>query len=304
MKLATTIGEMYDYVPTPAEAIRSYRNSGFRYLDYSFYYDHLEPSPFLQEDDRLWKQQVNESAEAAAAEGFTFVQAHLPGYNPLGRYAVDHDKCMRAMCRTAEACGILQIPTVVMHTSRSSIHRYPMDKKQYFEYNREFLLPLLEIAGKYDFQLCIENTSTINMGSDYFPRTADEMNEFLDFMNHPHLGCCWDTGHAVMEKKFDQYADLHTLGSNLKAVHIHDNNGFSDQHLPPYCGKLEIDRIAEALKDMNFAGYFTFESDSFLNYRNGSSKAADLPLEVRQAGLALLYQIGKAVLEKQNIFEE
>jgi hypothetical protein len=41
-----------------------------------------------------------------------------------------------------------------------------------------------------------------------------------------------------------------------------------------------------------------------LNYRNGSSKAADLPLEVRQAGLALLYQIGKAVLEKQNIFEE
>lgn len=304
MKLATTIGEMYDYLATPAEAIRSYRNSGFRYLDYSFYYDHLEPSPFLQDDDRPWKQQINESAKAAEAEGFTFVQAHLPGYNPLGRYAVDHDKCMRAMCRAAEACGILQIPTAVMHTSHSTIHRYPMDKKEYFEYNREFLMPLLEIAGKYDFQLCIENTSTINMGSCYFPRTADEMNDFLDFMNHPNLGCCWDTGHAVMEKKFDQYTDLLTLGNNLKAVHIHDNNGLSDQHLPPYCGKLEIDRIAEALKNMKFDGYFTFEADAFLNYRNGSSKAADLPLEVRQAGLALLYQIGKAVLEKQNIFEE
>ena len=304
MKLATTIGEIYDYVSSPAEAIRSYRNSGFRYLDYSFYYDHLNPSPFLLDDDRNWKQQIHESGEAAAQEGFTFVQAHLPGYNPMGRYDTGHNNCMRAMLRCAEACGILQIPTVVMHTSFSPVHQYPMDQKAYFEYNRKFLLELLEIAAKYNFTLCIENTSAKNMGSCYFPRTPEEMNDFLTFMDHPNLGCCWDTGHAVMENRFDQYSDLMELGTNLKAVHIHDNNALSDQHLPPYCGKLEIDRVVEALKDLNFPGYFTFEADAFLNYRNGSSCAADLPLEVRQAGLALLYRIGKAILEKHNIFEE
>ena len=35
-----TIGEMFDYVSTPAEAVRAYRGSGFKYLDYCFYYDH------------------------------------------------------------------------------------------------------------------------------------------------------------------------------------------------------------------------------------------------------------------------
>lgn len=304
MKLVTTIGEMFDYVPSPAEAVRSYRNSGFKYLDYCFYYDHKTPSPFLLDDDRFWKQQVEETAAAANECGFKFVQAHAPGYNPMGICGAGHPACMRAMLRTFEACGQLQIPTVVMHTSFSPVHQYPMDQQPYFEYNRRFLEPILEIAAKYDFTVCIENTSAKNMGSCYFPRTAGEMNEFIAFMDHPNLGCCWDTGHAVMEGKDDQYADLIELGTNLKALHIHDNNGLSDQHLPPYCGKLQIDRIVEALKELDFAGYFTFEADAFLNYRNGSSTAADLPPELRRDALALLYKIGKAILEKHGIFEE
>ena len=37
MKIATTIGEMYPFTATPAEAIAAYEGTGFRYLDYSFY---------------------------------------------------------------------------------------------------------------------------------------------------------------------------------------------------------------------------------------------------------------------------
>lgn len=303
MKIATTIGEMFDYVSTPAEAVRAYRGSGFKYFDYCFYYDHKAPSPFLLDDDRLWKQQVMETAAAAKEEGFTFVQAHLPGYNPMGRYDAPHPLCMRAMCRTLESCGLLNIPTVVMHTSFSVVHQYPMDERAYFEYNRKFLAPLLDIAARYGIMLCIENTSAKNMGSQYFPRTPAEMNALVSFIDHPNLGCCWDTGHAVMEGRYDQYADLLELGNNLKALHIHDNNGMSDQHMPPYCGKLEIDRVVEALKAMNFAGYFTFETDYFLNRRNGSSVASDIPLELRKDGLALLYGIGKSILSKHDVFE-
>ena len=52
MKIATTIGEMYDYVPTPADAIKCYKDSGFKYLDYSFYYSQKGNSPYLLDDDR------------------------------------------------------------------------------------------------------------------------------------------------------------------------------------------------------------------------------------------------------------
>ena len=36
MKIATTIGEMFPYVNSPAEAVRAYEGSGFHFLDYSF----------------------------------------------------------------------------------------------------------------------------------------------------------------------------------------------------------------------------------------------------------------------------
>ena len=122
-------------------------------------------------------------------------------------------------------------------------------------------------------------------------------------MNHPLLGCCWDTGHAVMEDKSDQYNDLKELGSNLKAVHIHDNNGCSDQHLLPYCGKLQLDRFIEGLIAIDYKGVFTFESDGFLNKFNCNGKLKNLPLEVRKSALKLLFEIGKFALESYNIFE-
>ena len=63
MKIATTIGEMYAYTSSVAEAVRQYKDTGFRYLDYSFYNvitktDH----PFMSDD---WKNVVLEAKEAA-----------------------------------------------------------------------------------------------------------------------------------------------------------------------------------------------------------------------------------------------
>ena len=304
MKIATTIGEMYSYFSTPAEAVRSYAGTGFKYLDYSFYYDHKEPSPFMLDDDRFWKQQIEDSMAAADECGFSFVQAHAPGYNPLGA-ACDSDRCMRAMVRSITACGMMKIPTIVVHTSFNPKHVYPVDKDAYFQYNLRFLQPLLAEAEKYSVTVCIENTATRNMGVCYFPRTAAEMNDMVAFVNHPLLGCCWDTGHAIMEGKNDQYDDLMELGSNLKAVHIHDNNGLSDQHLPPYCGgRLQLDRLVAALKDMKFAGCFTFESENFLNKCAGTGPLAQLPLDLRRATLSILYSIGSNALKAYGIEED
>ncbi len=253
----------------------------------------------MQDDDRAWRAQVEETATAARECGFTFVQAHLPGYNPLGKF--DHPRGMRAVLRAAEACGILNIPTMVMHTSESLAHRYPMDQDAYFEYNKKFLAPVLEVAEKYGTTLCIENSTGKNIGECYFPRTAAEMNALVKFIDHPLLGCCWDTGHAVMEDKFDQYDDLMELGKNLKAVHIHDNNSLTDQHLAPYCGKLQLNRIIEAFIALDFQGYFTFEAEFFVKNRIGNPP---LTKELRQEVLKLLFKIGKHALEYYGIYED
>lgn len=299
MKIAISIGDMYAYCSSPAEAVRCYAETGFKYLDYNFYTAHLNDSPFLHDDDYAWRKQIDDTAKAAEECGFSFVQAHLPGYNPMGEF--DHKRCMKAVLRTAEACGILKIPTMVIHSSYSLVHRYPMDQDAYFEYNKKFLLPILEIAENYGTILCIENTSSKNMGERYFPRTAAEMNEFVRYIDHPLLGCCWDTGHAVLEGKDDQYADLLELGKNLKAVHIHDNNGCTDQHLAPYCGRLQLGRIIEAFRDMNFQGFFTFETDRFFVNSKGNPP---LPRELRTDILTILFNLGKFALEHYGMYED
>jgi glucose-1-phosphate adenylyltransferase len=69
MKLATTIGEMYAFTQTPAEAVRQYADSGFRCLDYSFYNVAKNPAnPFMGEN---WREQILEAKAAAEELGFT-----------------------------------------------------------------------------------------------------------------------------------------------------------------------------------------------------------------------------------------
>lgn len=303
MKIATTIGELYSYGLSVADTVRCYKGTGFKYLDYSFYKVHQSSdSPYMQKDDRAWKAEIETVIAAAEECGFKFVQAHAPGYNPA-RDSGSYDECIRAMQRSVEACAMLGIPTTVMHTSFSPDCRYPDDWKKYFEYNKKFVGDLLSTAEKYGINVCIENTSSGNMGVCYFPRRGTEMNAFIDFMDHPLLGACWDTGHAVMDQIFDQYDELKELGSNLKAVHIHDNGIKSDQHLAPYCGSLQMDSIVKGLIDIDYKGTFTFESDSFLGHINGNGPLRQLPLEIKQDALALLYKIGKFALESYGIYE-
>ena len=298
MKIATTIGEMYPYSFSPADAVAAYEGTGFHYLDYSFYNVISSPNnPFMSDG---WKKTVEGAKNTAESLGFKFVQAHAPACAVRGK---ESEIGILATQRSIEACGMLGIPNAVLHTSYSRQHLYPADREAYFEYNRKFICELLPIAEKNNVTLCIENSSFGNMQGMYFFMTAAEMNEFIAYMDHPLIGACWDTGHALMEGKSDQYKDLLELGANLKAVHIHDNNG-RDSHLAPYCGKLQLDSIVRGLKDVSFKGYFTFEADNFLSRTNGSGVLSCLPLDIHIDGLAILYKIGKNALEKYDCFEE
>ena len=303
MKIAIATEEAFHYAKTPADAVRCFQGTGFRYIDYTFSGNHLEGSPFMKEDEKEWKQIIHDAGEAAAECNFQFVQAHASNYNPMGT-AGDHQACLRAMNRNVEACGILGISAIVVHTSISPQHLYPMDKDAYFQYNREFLRGMLKTAEKYGTYICIENSTVKNMGPQYYFRTPEEMLEFVEFCGHPLLKCCWDTGHAVLEGKGNQYEDITKLGDQLKAIHLHDNGGQSDQHIAPYCGCLQMDSVVQALKDIKYTGYFTYETAFFMDKINGTGPLSKLPLELRQDAWRLLYKIAKLALETYGIYEE
>jgi len=305
MKIATTIGEMYRYTNfDPAEAVRAYEGTGFRYLDYSFYRVLDAGHRFMTDD---WKNQVAETGEAAAKLGMKFVQAHSPDYNPFQNPEDTefHERGILATIRSIEACGMLGIPNIVVHTGSTLDYTYPDDKEAYFKAKEPFIRALIPAMEKWNVRVCIENSAEGNMGSRYFFMTGEDMNDFIDYMNHPLIGGCWDVGHGHM-RGIPPHDELVSLGRNLNAVHIHDNDGRGDQHIAPFFGSIDMDSVMQGLIDADYKGYFTFEADSLLPYRtgHGSGRLSTPPLAVKRAMLAMLYQIGKSCLEAYGLYEE
>lgn len=304
MKIATTIGEMYSYTATPADAIRAYEGSGFRWLDYSFYNHNTPGHRFLTDD---WLKEIEESGEAAAKLGFGFVQAHSPNYNPFVDPADRdyHERGLLATIRSIEACGRMGIPNIVVHTGIGAPHLYPADKENYFQANMPFLEALYPAMEKWNVRVCIENSAEGNMGPYYFFMTGEEMNDFIAYAGHPLLGACWDTGHGNM-RHANPYKELVTLGKNLHAIHFQDNQGVGDDHTAPFFGTLDVDAVMRGLIDAGYTGPLTFESDYFLARRpgHGSGNLNYPPLAVKRACLGVLHAIGWACLDEYGIEEE
>ena len=86
-------------------------------------------------------------------------------------------------------------------------------------------LEILELkAEKWNVEILLENT-----GLDKHDFDSD-MNEFKNTIEYFNLGVCLDTGHANIALGTE--CAIKELGSNVKELHVHDNFGKSDQHLP------------------------------------------------------------------------
>lgn len=114
------------------------------------------------------------------------------------------------------------------------------------------LLPYAEDAG---VTLCIEN---MPMTAHALSRTA-RMLEFVKEIDHPLMGMCLDTGHAILYG--DGAGDMvRMLGDTLKVLHVHDNDGRRDLHMLPYTGVVDWEDFRTALRETNFAGVLSLET--------------------------------------------
>jgi len=105
----------------------------------------------------------------------------------------------------------------------------------------------------------------------------DEFNGIAELMeNHgpDFLGICYDSGHGNMGG--GGLAHLAKLADRLIAVHLHDNNGFDDQHKPLFSGTVDWQRLASIIASSGYRGPLTLET----GIRN--SGLADESLFLRQ----------------------
>ena len=306
MKIATTTGDFGYYCGTDAERIRELHRAGFRYIDFSMY-SFTPDCAYMQEH---WQQAVQEIKDVAEELGMTFVQAHSQGGNPLSEDPEHVDFLLKATIRSIEICQMLGIKNTVVHNGMAP----GISKEEWFAKNKDFYAKLFPAMERCGVNVLCENSTKSNMGDQYFINTGKDMREFIEYVGHPQIHGCWDTGHANCEG--GQYDDILALGEELYAIHYNDNHGLKDDHIAPFLGSLNHDEVISALIDVGFQGYFTLESSSSLvRYNQWTGKRRRFQDETRELKLsepklfmqrhmeAMMYDTAKWMLETYEIWE-
>lgn len=116
------------------------------------------------------------------------------------------------------------------------------DKALAREYARSAIAELAELAKPTGVRLAVENVGTLKT-SIY---NQEEYLHCIDGFGD-EVGFLLDVGHAFITG-FDIPTLIHDMGDRLFGVHLHDNDGTLDQHLPIGEGKIVYEPIFKALK--------------------------------------------------------
>jgi sugar phosphate isomerase/epimerase len=107
------------------------------------------------------------------------------------------------------------------------------------------LLPDLASAG---VRLAFEN-----MIRDDFPLIGRLLKEYPA----DRVGLCYDAGHGNLNP--GSLSALEALKDRLISVHLHDNDGVSDQHLPPFQGTVDWPELARIMAQSSYRKPLSFE---------------------------------------------
>jgi len=102
-----------------------------------------------------------------------------------------------------------------------------------------------------------------------------------------YLGLCYDSGHGnVAGHGLDQ---LETIKDRLISVHLHDNDGTSDQHLLPFDGTTDWQRLAGIIAVSSYEGCVSMET-SMRGYEGQSEESVLSKAFERGAKLARMIE--------------
>ncbi|AET58012.1 xylose isomerase domain-containing protein [Paenibacillus terrae HPL-003] len=110
---------------------------------------------------------------------------------------------------------------------------------------QEYLHQLCQVAGPLGVKLAVENVG-YNGASIY---SEQEYLSCLDQMDHT-AGYLIDTGHAHLNG-WDIPQMIRSVKERLFSVHIHDNSGVGDEHLPIGEGSIHWQPIYDALQEVD-----------------------------------------------------
>ena len=215
---------------TPIETLDTIKECGFNNV-------------FLKWYDEDWSISQFQQAEYCKKIGLNITFAHLGYQNVSYIWSPDkvYDSFVDRYCNDLDDLKKYDINLAVMHTS---------GRKQLFTINEIGLnrfKAIVEHAYKLGITIAFENTSF-----------KQDLEYLLDNLkDYDNVGLCFDSGHYHVYFKDD--FDLIKYKDRIKCIHLHDNDGLSDQHIIPFDGNINWNNIMKQLDICNYKGPLTLE---------------------------------------------
>ena len=272
---------------TLKEIIDMYHKASFTAFDLSLFSKNARLELVFQDD---YKEKTQELRKYADDTGIPCNQSHAIFPTAVGDPEKDRE-IFKEIVRDMEIASIMGAGITVVHPIQHL--SYAEHPKELFEMNMEFYRKLIPYCEKFGIKIAVENMFQCNNKTkaviDSTCSRPWEFCKYLDELNSEWIVGCLDVGHTNLVES-DIYDFIHKLGNRrLKALHVHDNDGFSDNHTLPYTRSMDFSRVAQALAEIDYTGDFTFEADHFY---------ANLPVEVYPAATKLMSSVGEFIVKE------
>lgn len=250
-------------------SLRRISQAGFRHIQWIHHWRH---------DFIYTRPEVQYITDVMAELDLSLYDIHAPSgaeknwFSPLEyqRLAgVEIVKNRVEMCRTLGGCVVV---THIPEWHPSNLDRWELLRKS--------LDDLQEFCLETGVRIAVENRD-----ADCF----DGILGLFEDYDPSFLGLCYDSGHGNIGG--DGLARLEEISQRLISVHLHDNDGRTDQHKPIFSGTVDWPRLAGIIARSPYDAFLTFETDMHFS---GVEDDAQFLGQAYTDGLTLLEMVESA----------
>jgi sugar phosphate isomerase/epimerase len=229
------IGAMNHPARNPLQEIQWFGQHGFDFVDFT-----LEPP--AADPDQLDLRAIRHALDQHGLG----VVAHTAWFLPLGSpYGSIREACLSEFRRSLRAANQIGAAVMNLHYSKSPSF---CPKEKTIEWHVEVLRRLCDEAASVGVTIVME----------HIPRGGSEQLENIAAImaTVPPLRFHLDSGHAKLERGYDRWDEyLDRLGHKLLHVHLSENDGTADQHLPLGAAPRSATDWPKHIKKLKATGY-------------------------------------------------
>ncbi|HUH66556.1 MAG TPA: sugar phosphate isomerase/epimerase family protein [Syntrophales bacterium] len=203
--------------------------------------------------DRFRKDDFIRIADALLEAGLR-ISFHAP-FMDLRPGAIDPEIRKASIARLGQVFDLVPYfrpVSVVCHASFDKRY-YVSNESEWLKNSVETWTRLLDRAASMDTVIALENV---------YETDPEYLSRLLEMLPSQHLFFCLDTGHfnVFSTSPLDDW--MNALGARLGEIHIHDNNGLLDEHLPVGEGTFPFRKLFEMINQKGLKPLITVETHS------------------------------------------